>query len=59
MNAPLSWWENLLFFMGKPKTAPDWARCCKCRSTERVIDLGDGDFICEPCWDAHIPDSYP
>ena len=52
---PLSWWENIAFWLGAPRRAPADAQCFKCKSKLYVIDLGDGDFICQSCWDNWIP----
>lgn len=51
----LTIFENILFFLGSPKKAPIDSVCFKCKTKHSVINLGDGDFICQKCWDNWVP----
>jgi len=53
---PLTFLERILFFIGKPKRPPVDLKCFKCgKRRHSMIDLGDGDIICEKCWKNWIP----
>lgn len=51
--SPLSLFDRILFFLGSPKTTQ--GACWKCHRSGMVLDLGDGDLMCQSCWDAHVP----
>ncbi len=44
----MNWLNSIRFFLGWPRRV--MARCYQCRQFGRVIDLGDGDYICDECW---------
>lgn len=44
MIPPLTFWENILFFLGMPKFTDGG-----------LIDLGDGDTISVEDWNNYIP----
>lgn len=54
MNAPLSFFDNVLGAFGMNKSAPLNAGCAFCKKPA-AIDLGDGDYVCQKCWDNWIP----
>lgn len=54
-NGVISW---LFSIFGGPKIANNDVECFKCkRNNEKVqiLDLGDGDFICDECWNSCTP----
>lgn len=53
MTKPLTLLESILFFLGSPKLAD--GECFQCKTKNNLIDLGDGDVICQHCWDNWVP----
>lgn len=46
---PLSIWDKVAHcFFGIERRAE--GKCFYCGHQGTVIDLGDSDFICDPCW---------
>lgn len=51
---PFTAWDNICLWLGFPRMV-NHGNCIKCKIEGSLIDIGDGDRICRPCWNSHIP----
>jgi hypothetical protein len=54
MSRPFTTWDNIRLWLGFPKIVKNGS-CIKCNTGGGLIDIGDGDRICSPCWKSHVP----